>query len=454
MVGALIYHDYVGCADEGGASFAIDALRSSAHPTALETVVINLIERYIMNSLFHANSAVHIVPANHSVLMIALRNLFLALCALCMLPSARAELSPADAQVLSVFGVLPSSYPSGVNFGPPADNRVCPISPVPTKTCGQWYQNCVVANDIYTASVGCLRVMDGGYDRFGVFLNTTLGLDSTGNVPPNVIVEPNSPLTPFGFTARCVSVNIIKDVPSISCTLWYVDVQNSTASTKNLGDDCIPCKKDMPGWAEGNPINAATGNKFQQETDFVGAASTGLELKRFYNSYNSQDSTTTAFVGAKWHGTWQRSVSLATNGPTAAYVTRADGRVDTFTQNTAGAWVSDPDVTSSLSAVMNGTTQTGWQLNKADDRTEMYTADGRLSSITDRAGKVTTLAYDANNRLITVTGPFGHTLTFAYDANNRVASVMLPDGGVVAYGYDTNNNLTSVTFPDNCYVPL
>ena len=35
MVGALIYHDYVGCANEGGASFAIDALRSSAHPTAL-----------------------------------------------------------------------------------------------------------------------------------------------------------------------------------------------------------------------------------------------------------------------------------------------------------------------------------------------------------------------------------------------------------------------------------
>ena len=32
MVGALIYHVDVGCADEGGASFAIDALRSSAHP--------------------------------------------------------------------------------------------------------------------------------------------------------------------------------------------------------------------------------------------------------------------------------------------------------------------------------------------------------------------------------------------------------------------------------------
>ena len=32
---SLAYRVCLGCADEGGASFAIDALRSSAHPTAL-----------------------------------------------------------------------------------------------------------------------------------------------------------------------------------------------------------------------------------------------------------------------------------------------------------------------------------------------------------------------------------------------------------------------------------
>ena len=207
-----------------------------------------------------------------------------------------------------------------------------------------------------------------------------------------------------------------------------------TTSPKNLGNPC-PC--------DGNPINSGTGNKYQDETDFVGAASTGVELHRYYNS---EDTTTTGF-GANWRSTWHRGLSFPNT--TTIKSTRADGRVDSYTQNSTGLWVSDPDVNSQLTSVMSGATQTGWQLTKADDSTEMYTADGRLSSVTDRAGKVTKLAYDVNNRLITVTGPFGHTLTFAYDASNRVASVMLPDGGVVAYGYDTNNNLTSVTYPDN-----
>ena len=36
MVLSLTAYSSVGCADEGGALFAIDALRTSAHPTALK----------------------------------------------------------------------------------------------------------------------------------------------------------------------------------------------------------------------------------------------------------------------------------------------------------------------------------------------------------------------------------------------------------------------------------
>ena len=273
---------------------------------------------------------------------------------------------------------------------------------------------------------------------------------SSGSLPTGFTLSPAGVLSSTESSAGSYSftVQVMDSAGNLAIQPLNLDILSFSSSPKNLSGDCNCNQANAAAVGAGNPINAATGNKFQLETDFVGAANTGLQLKRFYNSYNSQDTTATAFVGAKWHGTWQRSVSLATNGTIAAYYTREDGRVDTFTQNTSGAWVSDPDVTSSLSAVMNGTTQTGWQLAKADDSTEMYTADGRLSSITDRAGNVTNLAYDANNRLITVTGPFGHTLAFGYDSNNRVVSVTLPDGGVVAYGYDTNNNLTSATYPD------
>ncbi|PZN76075.1 MAG: hypothetical protein DM484_17410 [Candidatus Methylumidiphilus alinenensis] len=43
MVGAFIYHVYEECADEGGALFTIDALRSSAHSTALVNAKLPII---------------------------------------------------------------------------------------------------------------------------------------------------------------------------------------------------------------------------------------------------------------------------------------------------------------------------------------------------------------------------------------------------------------------------
>ena len=78
----------------------------------------------------------------------------------------------------------------------------------------------------------------------------------------------------------------------------------------------------------GNPINAATGNKFEIENDFIGAPNTGLSLTRYYNS---ADTTASAF-GMNWHSTWHRGLDRSGNTVT---VTRADGRQDVFTKITA-----------------------------------------------------------------------------------------------------------------------
>jgi RHS repeat-associated protein len=188
------------------------------------------------------------------------------------------------------------------------------------------------------------------------------------------------------------------------------------------------------------PINAGTGNEFETETDFTGAAHTGLSLTRYYNS---QDTTQSAF-GTGWHGTWQRGLSIS--GSTVT-VTRADGREDKFTCS-GSACTADPDVTSRLVMVTDSGGSTGWQLTLADDSVETYGPNGDLLSITTRAGLVTTLAYDGSNNLTSVTGPFGHVMSFAYDTSNRVAAMTAPDGGVYRYGYDANNNLTAVTYPD------
>ncbi len=357
-----------------------------------------------------------------------------AVCSSFMTSSAHA-LSSADAQVLNVFGVLPwVEWTPGVGTGAPLQvwaSFTCLLSSGPT--------------DIYSASQSCAIETLGLTG--GPFFRSDLGLDSTGSAPPSGAVW--RILGAYDYAPRCSPIFFIpsggSSYPVIHCDVFEVQPPPPSitlASPKNLGDDCIPCKQGIPGWAVGNPINAATGNKFQVETDFVGAASTELALRR---TYNSQDTSSTAF-GSNWHSTWHRSISLSNS--TTATVTSVDGRIDTFTKNSSGVWASDPDVTSSLSALMSGTTQTGWQLVTADDSTEIYLADGRLNSVTDRAGNVTALGYDTNKRLTKVTGPFGHTLTFTYNTNNLVASVTLPDGGVLGYGYDANSNLSSVTYPD------
>ena len=221
--------------------------------------------------------------------------------------------------------------------------------------------------------------------------------------------------------------------------------QPSPGLAKNFGDPtlcgCGGTADPGPNALAGNSINTAVGNVFLSETDFQGAPVTGLALTRHYNS---RDTTQSAF-GTGWLSTWHRKLDAVSS--TQVTVTRADGRQDTFTLQ-AGAWKADPDVTSRLSAVPSGGTQTGWQLVTADDTTETYALTGQLNSITSRAGLTTTLGHDTNGNLTTVTGPFGDVLGFTNDASGRVTQMTAPDGGVYSYTYDTNDDLTSVTHPD------
>jgi RHS repeat-associated protein len=199
----------------------------------------------------------------------------------------------------------------------------------------------------------------------------------------------------------------------------------------------------------GEPVNAGTGNEFETQVDFTGAANTGLSLTRYYNS---QDSTKAPF-GSGWHDAWHRGlINIHLNG-TGSTVTamRADGRQDVFTEDSSGIWTANANVTSHLVAVMNGSALAGWLLTLGDDTVEAYLPNGQLNTITTRAGLVTKLTYNSGGDLTTVTGPFGHAMSFTYDTSvvpHRVNQMNAPDGGVYAYTYDPHDNLAATTYPD------
>jgi len=189
----------------------------------------------------------------------------------------------------------------------------------------------------------------------------------------------------------------------------------------------------------GNPINPFTGNKYQIETDYVGAGTYPLRFERYYNSNAGIGS---GRIGAKWRHTFDRFISVQ---GTSAQVFRPDGKQFVFTQSGAD-WVGPVDVMDRLAQ-----TASGWTYTSApDDEVETYDASGRLISIANRAGVAHTMGYDGSARLATVTHSLGgKTLTISYETADRIASMTDPAGKVFSYAYDATGNLVSVTFPDD-----
>lgn len=241
---------------------------------------------------------------------------------------------------------------------------------------------------------------------------------------------------------------------------WDPAAVRCVVGPKNFG------RSDCPS-LQGNPVHAGWGNKVQIEQDYSGPG--GLGLTRTYNSKLGVITDVNGIVpqhfGANWRSTYERRILFKDILRLTARITRQDGAVYTFTL-ASGAWQADQaDIAFQMSDVA-----TGFKLrNTQTDETELYDLDGRLRSITDRAGRTQTLTYsdgstganggyllDANGvptanplpagRLIRVADDFGRSIHFGYDTSH-VVRLIDPAGSAYGYSYDTRGNLTSVSYP-------
>jgi YD repeat-containing protein len=200
---------------------------------------------------------------------------------------------------------------------------------------------------------------------------------------------------------------------------------------------------------EGNPIDPASGLKFQHETDYRSAGPVPLVFERYYNNLGAP----TGSLGLGWRQTYDRRVVVYEVTPSAfgkrvrgARVERADGQVLHF-ENELQSWRGDVDVAVRLTELRDGTSTTGWEVFSEEDARETYNARGLLTKIRHRTGVEQTIVRDAQDRIVTVTDSFGRQLAFTYDAAGRVATVTQPSGHVVTFGYSSAGQLTSVTYP-------
>lgn len=192
-----------------------------------------------------------------------------------------------------------------------------------------------------------------------------------------------------------------------------------------------------PSRGVGNPINFTTGNKYQYDRDFsIPALPGSVSLARAYNGLLPGK----GIFGEGWTSLWEQAVFVDV-GETKAVVRRADGRGDIFDYS-GGAWVNTQNAATALVRAVDDS----WTYTDEDDREHNFDSQGRLASILDRSGRLSTLEY-VTGQLDSVTDSYGNTLAFAFN-NGLVESVTTP-GGVYGFSYDASGNLVEVIYPDN-----
>lgn len=238
---------------------------------------------------------------------------------------------------------------------------------------------------------------------------------------------------------------------------------NSSAYSASawLGGRCPDLKPDpdknrgapkCPVCSVGDPVNPATGNKFETLALFSGQGTFPIRFEITYNGGQSAPilSPNQLSLGARRVHNYQMRVVVATNPSlTSAYVLRPDGKVYGFDQS-GTAWTGDQDVDDTLQSTQDASGNiTGWTYTRSDKTRETYDATGALTAVIRQDGMAQTLVYDSQGHLSSITDPQGRRIVFTWDTSNRMVGMQDAAGGNYTFSYDANNNLVTLTYPDN-----
>ncbi len=229
----------------------------------------------------------------------------------------------------------------------------------------------------------------------------------------------------------------------------YVQNRNlnlGAPTVAQIDDDCN--SKRGPSAAVGNPINLATGNKYQREVDvaFRGAF-TNLGLVRHYNSQDGR----VGIFGRGWSSDFGSQIELvrvykdpmpaadATPVKTLRVVTTEDGTQYEFEERN-GTWVPTSNVVATLS--QEGT---GFHFRNESNVVYAFNADGQLLRQTMPNGLSTHYNYGSAGLVESVGDDFGNSISLAYQADGLVETTSVDGHGTYTYRYD-GQRLTKVEF--------
>lgn len=229
--------------------------------------------------------------------------------------------------------------------------------------------------------------------------------------------------------------------------------------TNNQGQRCDPipydeldgCKTNhasSPGTGFGNPIDCATGQKVQIDTDYQGAGVDPLRYTRVYQSPLSDDPNSTPTSGLPWLNTSQPGFSMQTlddGAQLAVFTIGHSVKRVFFSAGGGGVWSANPYMNPiSLTSGAGGGRSISY-----NGKVYRLNAAGKTEAKEDRGIQRYTYSYNDAGLVSEIRNRFGAYLQFTYNADNRLIRLTDQAGSEIHYTYDTHGNLSEVIYPDS-----
>jgi RHS repeat-associated protein len=230
-----------------------------------------------------------------------------------------------------------------------------------------------------------------------------------------------------------------------------------------LPSQAIPPGTDHNGHPNGvwDPVDTFTGSYGYSHND-VSTAGRGPTVA-FTRSYNSNDPRVGP-LGPGWTHTYATHLTLTDDNSGDMVLVGPEGRSDRYVRNPDGSFTPPPAIQVDLIANPDGT----FTATQKDQSTRTFDSGGRLTTVRDRYGNSSTMTYAAgrlasisdpagrgslslgytNGLLTSVTdwASPARSTAYGYDGSGRLQSVTDREGKITTFAYDgTSSRITTIT---------
>jgi RHS repeat-associated protein len=196
-----------------------------------------------------------------------------------------------------------------------------------------------------------------------------------------------------------------------------------------------------PAAHSADPVNTATGSLTEVVADLQ-LAGPGVPFA-WTRSYNSADAAVGS-IGRGWTHPFDATITVVNPTTGELEYRSGSGQRTRFVKLTGGSTGAATYRGRGFDGSMKRLAANTYELKTRDQRTLGFDTAGKLTQIKPRFGPATTLAY-TSGKLSSITDSAGRTVAIAYSTADPtlIERVTLPDGRYVEYGY-TSSKLTSV----------